>query len=87
MNSSNWLSTIGLILDILGVGLIYFNGLSPNIKTGFEASTHYKPHKALPNNKGEKIEQHNKKVNLRSNIGFVLVIVGFLFQLFSNVFS
>lgn len=76
--SPTTLNTIGLSLDLIGVVLLFFFGLTKNISK--EGDT-YIIHDMYPNKKEIK---KWKIFNTASIIGFFLVILGFLFQIISN---
>lgn len=59
-------STLGLILDIIGVIIVYFYGMPPHYNNGYV--------EAMP-------EDEYKSKERLSKAGFIIIILGFVFQL------
>ncbi len=88
MSDPKILNTIGLLLGIVGVIIIFIWGppqptLEEGIGLGLEDNTPI-------NESGKTVKQHNgeirqkrKRYNRLSRTGLVLVFLGFLFQLFA----
>jgi hypothetical protein len=78
MNISNFLdlssnvNTVGLVLDIIGVIIIFRHGIPPSIDEG---------HTEIMPKELEK--KHRKK----SKLGIILILIGFLIQIISNYIS
>lgn len=73
----NWFSAIGIILDFIGVLLLFKYGLPSPIKLeseGLEAES-YKDDEL------EDIRTENRKIRRRAYTGLLLVAIGFAFQL------
>jgi len=68
---------MGLILDLVGVVLIYLFGISP--KLDIEGQTN-RVTGEINNDESSKANNYKKL----SNIGLIILFVGFLFQLLSN---
>lgn len=67
---NNWISAIGLLLDIAGAMLLFFFGLPPT--AGTEYSSEFSK---------EKIEQYKKIAKW----GLTLMIIGFMLQFISTI--
>jgi len=77
MNTSELFSTVGLLLDMIGVGLIFFFGIS----SVFELSGHQMIVTKEQNNLEVKKEARFKRY---SRIGLILIFLGFSFQIIGN---
>jgi hypothetical protein len=79
MTLSNWLTIIGLVLDIIGVIMVFKYGLPSRVKEkgsafgGTETSD-----QELKRNAG------NRSIEIRANVGLVFLLLGFVFQLVAN---
>jgi hypothetical protein len=74
----NWYSTIGLVLDAIGVCIIFFNALP--IEETFTIASEDAP---TPLTKKE-IAEHNKRTRKKARIGLGFILVGFVFQLIGS---
>ena len=78
------INTIGLILDIVGVFLIWQNELAPKILEpndgGFFLGTREETNELKKSN-----QKKFKKIKRGSVLGLILVIVGFSLQIFGNI--
>jgi len=75
-NISSTVCSLGLILDIIGVVILFFYGLPSKFHT---------PPKLLLEqglNKDELLE--NKKIQSRANRGLILIAIGFILQVVSQ---
>jgi len=72
----NWLASIGLVLDIIGAIILFMYGLPSKAKSHGGALI-------LEENPSDKKfrDAENKKIERWANIGLILIIAGFLFQL------
>jgi len=77
MEISNIINSIGLGLDIIGVILIFFYGISPMIDTGGSTLLDL-------GGRDETDIKKAKKYKATSNLGLVLIISGFVAQIISN---
>ena len=77
METSNLLNSIGLVLGMIGVVLLFFYGISPMIDsdgTVFLAAEQ----------EDENEKKKAKKYNCFSRLGLILIFIGFILQLSSN---
>lgn len=82
MNLINWWSSVGLILDIIGVLMLFEYGLPSKLRErggslSLEESSEDEKERIL----------HNKKIVCRSYIGLSLIILGFILQLIGTNLS
>ncbi len=77
METSNVLNSLGLIIDIIGVILIFCYGISPMLDVN--GSVYFV---------SEQVDEDEKKKAMKykslSRLGLMMVIVGFILQLISN---
>jgi len=79
MTLSNWLAIIGLVLDIIGVIMVFRYGLPSRVKEkgsafgGTEMAEQQLKRKAA-----------NRGVEIRANVGLGFLLLGFIFQLLAN---
>ena len=73
----NFLITIGLVLDIAGVVLLFFFGLPSKV------SPHRRAYRLLESS-SEEPEEKFRLYKIMSNIGLILLILGFSFQIAGN---
>lgn len=77
MKIVNCLNIIGLTLDIIGVILLFFYGISNSIKEGGSIGLILEQ-----SDKGE-AKKWNRN-NIISKVAILLILIGFIFQLLSN---
>lgn len=84
----NWFSVCGLILDIIGVILLYFYGLPSNLWQTNEDRKEEELRMQQENTSGSydpmldpAFKKHQRKVKNLSRIGMILIVCGFLLQL------
>ena len=77
MEISNIINSVGLGLDIIGVILIFFYGISPMIDT--EGSTFL-----IVETRSETEIKKAKKYKRLSRFGLTLIVFGFIAQIISN---
>jgi hypothetical protein len=70
---STILNSVGLIVDIIGAAMAYFNTLPVTYQVYL-----------FNNNEGEKMEQKARRMNRKARIGFMLIGFGFMLQFISN---
>ena len=82
VNCADCVSSVGLILDIVGVGIIFVYGLSADVReTGGQIIS-------WPGGKGdEEAKGQYRRYKRISRIGLGCLIVGFALQLISNFLS
>jgi hypothetical protein len=83
--NTNWFNIIGLILDIVGVLLLFKYGLPSKIEDaegGFVLTSEGKPKEIR-----ERIIKKNKRIYFWSHFGLFLLIIGFILQVISAVFN
>ncbi|HEV8515128.1 MAG TPA: hypothetical protein VGQ59_17725 [Cyclobacteriaceae bacterium] len=73
----NWLNVIGLILDMIGVVLLFFFGLRSRLDEDKPDS----PMQIL----ARKFDPREKQYKRLSSIGFILVFLGFVLQLMGAI--
>lgn len=73
---STVLNLVGLCIDIVGALLMFFN--SPRIT--------YKTH-LYKKEEEEKLEKKAKRMHRRTQMGALLLVIGFLFQIAGNLFK
>jgi hypothetical protein len=79
MTLANWLTVIGLVLDIIGVIMVFKYGLPSRVKEkgsafgGTETSDQELKRKA-----------YNRSIEIRAQVGLGLLLLGFVFQLIAN---
>lgn len=71
------LNIIGLSLDIIGVIILFFFGLPPRINKGGTINL-------ILEQTDTKEDKKWKIYNFISNLGLILIIIGFSIQLYSN---
>ena len=72
----NFLNSLGLILDIFGAALLWYFGLPPKVSR--EGARH------LIIGKDSKEARKARKYDSLGNVGFGLLIIGFIFQFIGN---
>lgn len=78
----NWWSTIGLILDAIGVCIIFFNALP------IEKTQHLLLESAPDPLPEEEIDRRNRRIKINARIGLTFLMLGFILQLIgSNITS
>jgi hypothetical protein len=75
-----WFGTLGLVLDIIGVLLIYLYGI-PN-----DLNAKGLIYKVCEGTDEDEVKKY-KKCKRRSDFGLILVLIGFVFQLISSINS
>lgn len=80
--SFNLFSSIGLVIDIIGVWILFKYGLPSNLKEHGGAELRDEP----PEEEQVR-EKANKKIKLMARLGLSLLILGFLFQLIGTNIS
>jgi hypothetical protein len=82
------LNTIGLVLNIVGVGLLFFYGPP---QPSFEEGVAIGLGDATPLENGKTVAQHNEEVrktktkhSFLSRLALILIIIGFAFQLWAT---
>lgn len=76
MTCQQILSSAGLILDIAGCIIIFFNGTP---------SRAHNTYSELEESLSSKEQKDNRTIELRSRFGVILLILGFIFQLIPNI--
>ena len=71
------LSAIGLLLDILGAALIFFYGVMPKVRSDGYDTIVTEQRNLIEQAKGERYERV-------SQLGIILLVVGFICQLAGN---
>jgi len=77
METCNIINSIGLILDIIGVVLIFFFGIPRKIDSSGYIFL-------AVEEEDEKEKKSGKLYNILSHLGLILVFIGFALQLLSN---
>jgi len=75
-----WINTLGLIFDIMGVGLLYKFGLPPNVNR--RGVSYYILEKV-----DEDEIKKAKRFDKYSKVGIWLIFLGFALQVSSNILS
>ena len=78
------LNQIGLILNILGTILIFKYGLPSRVDDD-PNQVHYLIRVEKNKDDSLKAKNNNKVINILSNIGIVLIIIGFILQFLSTI--
>lgn len=79
MTLANWLTVVGLVLDIIGVIMVFKYGLPSRVKEegsafgGTETSDQEFKRKA-----------YNRSIEIRAQVGLGFLLLGFVFQLLAN---
>lgn len=77
METSSLLNSIGLVLGMIGVGLVFFYGISPMIDSDGAVFM-------IAEHEDENEKKRAKKYNCLSRLGLILIFIGFVLQLSSN---
>jgi hypothetical protein len=72
------INSLGLTLNLIGVILIFFYGISPMIDT--DGNTY-----RITGEKDENEIRKARKYKCASRLGLILVIIGFIFQLLGTI--
>ena len=78
-NSINPLNILGLLLDIIGVYILFKNALPSPIDE-------MTPHLTI-NYDAEKDQPVKERIKRNARIGFRLIVIGFIFQLLATIFT
>lgn len=73
-----WIGTTGLVLDLIGavlVALPLFITYQDPVKEGMQSLSHYEPYRTMS------IVQHQERLTLPMQVGAVIFILGFAFQI------
>ena len=81
------LVSIGLVLDIVGVILLFFYGLPNNIPAPSSGTVIVWPGGEANESEKEEYRKELKKYKRLSRLGIILLLVGFGLQLIGNIFS
>lgn len=73
----NYINSLGLIFDIIGVLILFKYGLPSNVSKNGEVGMTFLT-------KDNEDEKKYKKYKFRSNIGLIIIIIGFILQIISN---
>jgi hypothetical protein len=74
----NWWSTIGLVLDIAGVWLVFMYGLPSKVDEGMQVQYHELDVDPRARKKG------NKRIVVAARLGLALITVGFILQMLGS---
>ena len=73
----NWISSLGLVIDIIGVCFIFWNGLPSKIED-FDVTLSLGQ---IHDEEKIQVEKKNKRIKKIAKIGLILILVGFVLQL------
>jgi hypothetical protein len=80
MTLANWLTIIGLVLDIVGVIMAFQYGLPSRVKEKGSAFG------GTETNEQElKRKADNRSIEIRANVGLGFLLLGFVFQLLASL--
>jgi predicted ABC-type exoprotein transport system permease subunit len=77
MGTSNIINSIGLVIDIIGVILIFYYGITPMIDENGTVLLAIEQ-------EDDNLKKKAKKFNFLSRLGLILIVIGFVCQLSSN---
>jgi len=74
-----WISSLGLLFDIIGVLIIFFNGIHPKVPIN--------PKVVFGGTRDPKYKKQKMKVEIYAYIGLGLILIGFILQLIGSIIN
>lgn len=96
MENINWFTVIGLTIDIIGTGIVFKHGLPSKAYNKKLTKQEHLDYEAFKKKRGignweegasEKDIEHRDKTYRMADLGFVLLIIGFVMQLIGSLIS